>query len=205
MLSLLSRKIFFSVTWGCVLPISCVITGCSTESYVVLINNNDGSIGKVLVSSNNRTTLLERNREGALIGGVTDKTFIVSEEKIAKEFGEALAASPKTPRIFLLYFEPNGSKLTKESEENIPHILKEIASRDVPDISIVGYTDTVGTEEGNQEIGLIRANFVAQLLMSAKVETEKVSIDSYGKKNLLIQTPDNREEPLNRRVEITVR
>ncbi len=191
--------------WISALLIVLALGGCAAESYVVLVPNDDGSLGKVLVSGRNGATLLEKSREGTLIGGEKGATFIVSEEKIARDFGAALAASPKKPRSFSLYFESGGARLTAQSQAEIPAILDEIASRAAPDVSIIGHTDTVGGDEENTRLGLTRARFVGELIKDAKIPADRVSLESHGKKNLLVATPDNTAEPLNRRVEVTVR
>lgn len=204
------RRMPFPLNWNSLALILAVLglAGCASKpssSYVVLLANDDGSIGKVQVSGRDGTTLLEKNREGAVIGGPTGKTFVVSEENMAKDFGAAMAASPKKPQSFLLYFETGGAKLTRESAASIPEILEEIGRRPAPDISIVGHTDTVGSDEENARLGLTRARSVAGLIDSAKLPTVKISIESHGEKNLLVATPDNTAEPRNRRVEATVR
>ena len=182
------------------------LAGCASKpSYVVLLANDDGSIGKVQVTGRDGTTLLEKDREGTVIGGPTGKTFIVGEESMAKDFGAAMAASPQKPQSFLLYFETGGAKLTRESEASIPGILEEIGRRPAPDISIIGHTDTVGGDEENTRLGLTRARSVAGLIDSARLRTVSISVESHGEKNLLVATPDNTAEPRNRRVEVTVR
>ncbi len=181
------------------------LTACAGESYVVLVNNDDGSLGKVMVSGRNGPTLLDKNRQATVIGGEKDKTFIVSEEKIAKDFGAALAASPKQPKSFLVYFETGGAQLTAKSEADIPLILDEIASRMASDVSIIGHTDSVGGDEQNIRIGLTRASFVGSLIKDAKIPPERISVESHGKRNQLVATPDNTAEPQNRRVEVTIR
>ncbi len=204
MINLSRHGRFPLLRWISVALIVFGLTACAGESYVVLVNNDDGSIGKVMVNGRRGSTLLEKNREATVIGSEKDKTFIVSEEKIAKDFGAALAASPKQPRSFSLYFE-SGAKLTEKSAADIALILDEIASRSAPDVSIIGHTDSVGGDEENTRLGLTRATFVGSLLKDAKIPPERISVESHGKRNPLVATPDNTAEPQNRRVEVTVR
>ncbi|MDO8289161.1 MAG: OmpA family protein [Parvibaculum sp.] len=180
------------------------LAGCANRSYVVLLSNDDGTTGKVLVSGRGGATLLEKHHEGAAIGGPTGKTFIVSEDKIAKDFGAAMAARPKKPSIFLLYFETGDTRLTPESKADIPKILEEVNNRPAPDISIIGHTDTVGSDDENLALGLMRARLVAERIGTTKIG-DRVSVGSHGEKNLLQPTPDNTAEPRNRRAEVTVR
>jgi peptidoglycan-associated lipoprotein len=173
-------------------------------SYVVLLDNDDGSIGKVLLTTPAGTTLLERNRQGANLAGPAGQTYDVSQEKIDRDFGAALAAAPNRP--FLLYFEIGGAKLTAESERLLPQIFDALTLRTAPDVSVIGHTDTAADDATNEKLGLERAKLVAALIMGRiSIEASKVAIDSHGEKNLLIATADNTPEPRNRRVEVTIR
>ena len=51
-----------------------------------------------------------------------------------------------------------------------------------PDISIIGHSDTVGSDEDNFALGLKRARFVAELFDSAKIARDRVVVDSHGEK-----------------------
>ena len=201
----LAKTVHTLVTWIAVAVIGLGLGGCASKSYVVLLDNGDGTVGKVQVTSPKGTTLLEKNREGAIIGDHAGETFAVSDEKIGKDFAAALAASPVKPISFLLYFDVGGAKLTPESEASIPKVLEAIAQRPAADVSVIGHTDTAGVAETNEQLGLTRARFVAELIANAKIESERVAVESHGEKNLLVPTPDNTAEPRNRRVEVTVR
>ncbi|MCQ8129838.1 OmpA family protein [Methylomonas rivi] len=186
------------------LPLALGLSGCS-QSYVVLLAEDDGSLGKVEVTTQQGTTLLENNRDAVNFKGEAGKTFAVSEQRIKEDFGAAMAASPEKPRSFYLYFEGGTATLTAESMAGIPEIIAEIKRRPAADISIIGHTDTVGDEQTNARLSLERAKSVAALFAEAMPDAGKVTVDSHGEKNLLIATPDNTDEPKNRRVEVTVR
>ena len=196
----------FTTGWVALAFVVLGLVGCANQSYVVLLANDDGTTGKVFVAGRKGTTLLERQNDGTTIGGPEGKTFVVTEARIAKDFGAALAASPKKPLVFILYFENGSTKLTPESKAAIPRIIEEISKRPAPDISITGHTDTVGSDEDNVSLGLKRAQSVAELFEGIKlVVRERIIVDSHGEKNLLIPTRDNVPEPRNRRIEVTVR
>lgn len=173
-------------------------------SYVVLLEDEDGSFGKVLVSGRDGATLLEKPRQATVIGAPVGKVFSVGDAQLARDFGAALAAAPLKPVSFMLYFETGGAKLTAKSEAELPRILDETAKRPAPDLSIIGHTDTVGDDDANEKLALKRAQFVANLI-TAKIKAVQISVESHGEKNLLTPTPDNTPEPRNRRVEVTVR
>ena len=180
------------------------LAGCAS-SYVVLLPNADGTVGKVQVTSANGTNLLERPFQGALTSANAGQTFETTRERIQTDFADALAASPRKPVRFVLYFEAGGATLTPESQQELAKVVDEIATRKVPDISITGHTDTEGDANANLQLGLERAHQVRTLLASPQLTAENVAIESHGEKNLLVPTADNVAEPRNRRVEITVR
>ena len=190
-----------------------MLGGCATPpppkplptSYVVLLDNGDGTIGKVVVTGRKGATTLEKARESTLLAQAGGPSFVATEAQIQQDFGAALAISPKTPATFTLYFLSNGAKLTPEGERELAKAIAEIESREVPDISIVGHADTAGDAVQNERLSLARALQVRGLLQSAKLTSGNVTVDSHGEKNLLVLTPDNVAEPRNRRVEITVR
>lgn len=178
----------------------------AASSYVVLLDNPDGTSGKVRISTVKGVTMLEKNRQAVRFSDPPGNVFEVSQDRINKDFSAALAAMPVRPASFLLYFAPGGTRLTTESEAVILKILAEIANRAVPDISVIGHTDTSGSGEDNEKLGLDRARFVADLIgRSNRIDPARMAVESHGEKNLLVATPDNSPEARNRRVEVTVR
>ena len=181
-----------------------ILSACS-QSYVVLLEDDDGSVGKVRVTTNEGTTVLEKAREGAEIGATPGRTFAVSQRQIDQDFGAAIASSPKKPLSFLLYFKEGGVRLTAASAADIPKIYAEISRRPAPDLSVIGHTDTVGNDQDNERLSLSRAESTAALLKKNQLHVILITIESHGDKNLLVPTPDNTDEPRNRRVEVTIR
>ncbi|RIX49004.1 MAG: OmpA family protein [Rhodocyclales bacterium GT-UBC] len=187
--------------------VACVVglSGCASKSYVVLLPDEDGSVGKVVVNNAQGTTVLQAPREGAQLGGAAGKTFVVEQAQIDRDFGVALAASPRKPATYLLYFETGGAALTAVSQADLPRIRDDIKGRPAPDISVIGHTDTAGDAEANYKLGLKRAQQVVDLLGKTNLSPERITVDSHGERNLLVKTPDGIDEPRNRRVEVNVR
>ena len=76
-------------------------------------------------------------------------------------FGPALAAQPKRPMSFLLYFDEGSEELTVESKATFDSVFKEIAAYPVPDIVVIGHTDAVGNDSVNDALSKRRAETVA--------------------------------------------
>jgi peptidoglycan-associated lipoprotein len=129
----------------------------------------------------------------------------MSEQEVQRVFGAALAALPLAPVHFTLYFRFESNELTDESRALVPEILNIVKQRAVPEMLVVGHTDTMGALRANVELGMTRATTVRDLLVRAGLDASTVEVTSHGESNLLIHTPDETPEPRNRRVEISVR
>jgi len=175
------------------------------KSYVVLMENADGTVGRLAVSGAKGEVLLNQPRSGVDLDGTASTPYTVDENRINRDFGEALAAQPPLPVSFMLYYKAGGTVLTDESQALIPAILDAARNHPAPDVSVIGHTDTVGNTEANEKLGLQRAQSVAEIIKKAGLQVHDLTIASHGEKNLLVATPDNTPEPKNRRVEITVR
>ncbi|HOI75744.1 MAG TPA: OmpA family protein [Syntrophales bacterium] len=183
--------------------------GCATapapKSYAVLMENPDGTTGQIAVSGAKGEVLLDKPRTGTDLDGSTGTPYAVGEDRIRRDFGEALAARPPLPVSFMLYYRAGGTVLTGESQALIPAILEATRTRPAPDVSVIGHTDTVGNSEANEKLALQRAQSVAEIIRKAGLQVQDLTIASHGERNLLVSTPDNTPEPRNRRVEVTVR
>jgi len=185
-------------------PVAQVPPAPALKSYVVLMEDADGTVGKLAVTSGKGEVLLNQARTGADLDG-TVKPYPVDENRIKRDFGEAMAAQPPLPVSFMLYFKTGGTVLTEESQALIPAILDAARNHPAADVSVIGHTDTVGNSEANEILGLQRAQSVAEIIRKAGLEVQDLTIASHGEKNPLVVTPDNTAEPKNRRVEIAVR
>ena len=184
-----------------------LLTACAQipSSYVVLINNDDGTVGKIEVIANQDKTVLDKAHDATSLTTESGKIFKPDLDRVHADFGQTLAARPEKPVSFVLYFQAGKTQLTAASELELQNILGEINRRNVPDISVIGHTDTAGDASQNERLGLERAKFVTSLVSSPKLNADNVTVTSFGERTPLIPTGDNVSEALNRRVEVTVR
>jgi outer membrane protein OmpA-like peptidoglycan-associated protein len=187
-----------------------LLAGCAAPlppknmSYVALLASPDGSVGKVLVRGSKGEQLIEQAHFGALLDGSAPPAP-VDEATLQRDFGDAMAARPLLPQHYVLYFQSGGTQLTPESQALLPEILASAEKRATVDMSVIGHSDTVGKAEVNEALSLKRAQTVADLIKSQGLQVDALSVESHGKRNLLVPTPDETPEPRNRRVEISVR
>jgi peptidoglycan-associated lipoprotein len=130
---------------------------------------------------------------------------VISEADVTRLFGAALAALPPEPRHFTLYFKFESDVLTDESSRKVPEILTAVKRLAVPEVAVIGHTDTLGDAEANIALGLKRARSVQSVLVDAGIPPALIEVASHGEADQLVKTRNNRAEPRNRRVEISVR
>ena len=185
------------------------LTACAgPRSTFVLISEPDGSVGAIAVSNQAGSQTVDQPNQATDVASASEAPrppTTLSAEQISKTWGSAIKAGPRDPKHFLLYFVSGTDQLTKESQALIPEIFASIKEFPAPEISVVGHTDTVGLETANATLAMQRAEMVRDLLVKDGLDPKMIEVDSHGEKNLLIPTPDNTDEPRNRRVEVTVR
>jgi outer membrane protein OmpA-like peptidoglycan-associated protein len=180
----------------------------STHATVVLLPDaDDGTVGRARVSNPAGSVDLREERDSTEVSGARSPAPVrtLSEADVQRIFGEALAALPAAPRRFVLHFRFDSDDLTDQARALVPSILRSVTSRPVPDVVVVGHTDTAGARASNFALGLKRATVVRNLLVEAGLDASAIEVISHGETDLLLPTPDDTPEPRNRRVEIAVR
>jgi len=177
------------------------------QTLVVLLPEEDGKVGRASVSNPSGTADLGAARDSttASVNQPPAPVTVLSEAEVQRLFGAALAALPPPPQRFTLFFRFDSDELTDESRALVPEIVQAVRSRPVPDVLVIGHTDTTGTSASNFELGLKRASTVGNLLVDAGLDTAFIELISHGEEELLVPTADEVAEPRNRRVEIAVR
>ena len=174
---------------------------------VLLPDPETGVTGRIRVSNEFGSIELSTPRASVntTAGAAPGPMKTLSDEEVKALFGEAFAALPPPPRHFILQFKFESDTLTDASAALVPDILAAVKALPVPEVVIVGHTDTMGDRKSNLALGLKRATAVRGILVGAGLPESLVELISHGEGDLLVKTRDNSAEPRNRRVEITVR
>lgn len=176
-----------------------------TEVYMVMPEEG-GKVGTVdVIFTDGKTRTLHGPYSAMSLAGEEQQAFVGNEAQMREMFGSAVGALPKAPVAATLYFQLGKDELTTESKAEAESIYRSFVERQVPEIWIVGHTDTVGSSKHNLKLSLKRAEKVRQSLVKLGVPAESIQIAGKGEEELLIQTPDNTKQPKNRRVDINVR
>jgi outer membrane protein OmpA-like peptidoglycan-associated protein len=174
---------------------------------VLLPDPESGTTGRARVSNEFGSANLAAPRAATRVtaDGPPGPVNTMSEAEVKRVFGDAFAALPPAPRHFTLLFRFESDALTEESSALVPEILRTVKGLSVPEVVVVGHTDTMGDARANIALGLKRAINVRRILVEAGLAPSTIEVTSHGEADLLVKTPDNTPEPRNRRVEITVR
>ncbi|HAM33079.1 MAG TPA: OmpA family protein [Deltaproteobacteria bacterium] len=203
-----SRRFFLLLV-----PVLLLSAACATmpkppsRDVIVLLPDEHGKTGAIVVSSAGVERRLDRPRQTVSVeaGAPPGIPTVMPEKEVRAIVGPALAALPKPPVRFILYFEHDSTDLTADSKALLPKMLRTILDRAPVDISVVGHTDTVGKDRYNCVLSFKRAKAVAAILVVKGIDSSILDITSHGKDNPLVPTGDQVPEPRNRRVEVTVR
>jgi outer membrane protein OmpA-like peptidoglycan-associated protein len=180
----------------------------TAQTLIVLLPDSDTrAVGRASLSNSAGSVDLAAERDSAIAipARIPGPVTTMSEEEVQRVFGAALAALPAPARHFTLYFRFESNELTDESRALVPAILSLVRERSIPEVLVVGHTDTMGAPKTNIDLGLNRATTVRTMLVQAGLDPSTVEVTSHGEADLLVKTSDETPEPRNRRVEISVR
>jgi outer membrane protein OmpA-like peptidoglycan-associated protein len=192
-----------------------LLSGCGTHrakrDLIVLLPDSDGRGGVITVTTQGGSQRLDKPGYGIEVEDLNKPPVApkpVEEKEITDVFAPALSALPEPESrfiLFILYFERNSTKLTRESRDLLSGVQKTIKNRNSNEVYVVGHTDLVGTEAYNDSLSSRRANYIRDLLVSSGIKPKTLFVSSYGKARPLVPTKDQVSEPRNRRVEVIVR
>jgi OmpA-OmpF porin, OOP family len=188
------------------LATAAVLAGCATPQLVAVVPAADGHIGAVVVKHGWSERVLDSAYAAQRIGSSgLSETATLTPAEVRETFGSTLAALPGRPISYTLYFLEGRDELTAESLAELDKVFAEIKLRPLPDIVVIGHTDTVGSLAFNDRLSLARAERLREMLVGLGLPVERIDAAGRGKRELLVPTEDNVSEPRNRRVEINVR
>ncbi len=106
--------------------------------------------------------------------------------------------------VYLVFFDFDRSKVTDEGSSIVDAVVSEVNGRtDINAITIIGHTDTSGSNSYNQRLAMKRAQAVMDNLVAQGIDPALIRMESRGESDLIVQTADGIREPANRRVSIS--
>ena len=177
-----------------------------TPALFAVVPAYDGHVGAIVVQRGDFIRVIDSAYAAQVLrGDGTLQPSKLTEAEVRERFGSTLAALPGVPASFTLYFLEGKDELTPESKLELDKVFAELKRRPLPDIVVIGHTDTVGGLPFNDRLSLARAERMREMMIELGIPAERIQAAGRGKRELLIPTDDNVSEPRNRRVEINVR
>jgi peptidoglycan-associated lipoprotein len=191
-----------------VLGLMAALGGCGLPSnVVVLIPDEDGKVGALSVAANHAEyrmsaayTADETDAAGQAVG-----VFTTDEKTVDREFAGALAATPRKPVIFVIYFVNGETVVEPRSADTLKAAVEAARTTPFADISVVGHSDSVGSDDANLVLSMFRAQTIRTDLVRGGVDATVIDVDYHGANNPRVPRPRGVPEPENRRVEVTIR
>src|SRR6266571_1150832 len=169
---------------------------CLAVDTVVVLPSRDGHTGSVVVQRGGERQVLDQPYAASRTApGEAAEVSRLSAVEVSQSFGPVLEALPARPTGFLLYFITGSDELTEESRLEVQKVLAELKGRKVPDVVVIGHTDTVGDAEWNDRLSAQRAERMKAILVEAGIPAARIQTAGRGKRELLVRTADNVEEP----------
>jgi Outer membrane protein and related peptidoglycan-associated (lipo)proteins len=170
-------------------------------SYIVLLEDPDGGVGKVIIDDARGKALIDEAGKAVDMGAelMGEQIFKVDEKAIKQDFGQALDSTPILPAKYVIEFQSGGTRLAMGSQAVADKMLEDVKTRPAPVVSIDAHADTVGKSALNEKLSRQRAELVARMIRDKAIEPLAMEMQSYGERRLFINTPDNTPEIRNRR------
>ena len=192
--------------WALLGAAGLLLGACATrQGEVVLLPEPGGQDTAVSVWQDQRQLLLDKPYAGATLTTRGPQPQAISAQQVDARYGATLSALPLPPVQFILHFIDGRDELTDESRLQVDGVFQEIVKRPLPDVILIGHTDTVGNDAANDALSRQRAEVVRAALVQRGLPPHPVVTVWRGKRELSVLTADGVTEPRNRRVEVLVR
>jgi len=122
----------------------------------------------------------------------------------------ALAETPPAPleqKVTLAtdaLFDFDKSELRPDAKSELDDLLARIRAASVEEISLVGHTDSIGSDEYNMKLSQRRADAVKAYLVSQGMASENVHTEGRGEREPIADNKSKEGRQENRRVDVSV-
>jgi len=174
------------------------------EVYMVMPEEDKVGVIDVVLNNDDRYRLVGEYA-GLRVSDESREVYTGTDREMMNLFGEAIEYLPPAPTYYTVYFKTDTTELTPESRVLVEDIYLEILRRPVPELIVIGHTDTRASTAYNLKLSAARAELVRQQLIAEGADPALISLEARGESDLHVDTPDNTDEPKNRRVVINVR
>ena len=193
------------LSWS-LLAAGTMLAGCATTATrVTLLPDQSGHVGAVTVSNAQGRQRIDKAFATVAIkqSSAPGEPRAIDPQAFEKSHRALIDEEPTPPRSFVLNFMFDSMQLTRESRAMLPEVLQVVRERIPTEVTVFGYTDSVGTPEYNLGLSAQRARAVAKLLKQIDPKLP-VDVRYFGEKYPLVPSRPGVPEPRNRRAEIVI-
>ena len=109
-----------------------------------------------------------------------------------------------TDSVFIIYFKQDSNELTEKAKEKLDRVTEIVFKNPKVDITLNGYTDSIGAPSYNKIVSENRAHVVKVFLVRKGVDPSKIKTIGNGPQNFLASNKTKEGRRFNRRVEIEI-
>lgn len=182
-----------------------LLCACAPKTTVILVPDDDGTVGQVQVKGTTGEQNLTAVNEYTQVTDSPAAPKIMTQADIDRNFGRSLAAMPASPQSFLFYFATGATEPDADSLAQLGDVLKAIRARTLPNVMIIGHSDRMGDPAHNQKLSMARAAVIERILAAQGVDPSIMSLSGHGENDPIVPTDPGVAEPRNRRVEVFLR
>ncbi len=124
---------------------------------------------------------------------IDHKIQSMSHVKLAETYSDS---------IYLIFFTHNSIKLSEKAMKKLDRVVEIILENPKAEVTLKGYTDSIGEPSYNKIVSESRANVVKVYLIGSGVEPTKIKAIGYGAQNFLASNKTKEGRLFNRRVAI---
>jgi outer membrane protein OmpA-like peptidoglycan-associated protein len=201
MKTLLALLVAVSV-FGCAEPPK---KGPTYSERITLLPNQDGRKSAVVVKRATGEQEIATPYESVELVGGKEQRSALPKAEVEQRYGEVLQAQPARPFTYTLYFTTATAELTAQSRQSLNEVRQKIKGFPAAQVTVIGHTDRVGSDESNDALSLKRAAAIRDLLVQIGIARQAIEIVGRGEREPVVQTADGVAEERNRRVEIKLR
>lgn len=190
------------------------LAGCAglsrTERGAIIGATTGAAVGGLIGRNSGRTAAgiilgaAVGGAAGALIGRQMDRQAREIEQSVegakVERVGEGLVVTFESG----ILFDFDSAELRPEARRNLEALARSLQNYPNTDVVIIGHTDSVGSEEYNQQLSLRRAEAAANYLVQLGVARSRIRTMGRGETDPIADnsTPEGRQR--NRRVEVVI-
>ena len=184
-----------------------LLPACAPTTTLILMPDESGKLGSITTRSSGEVRVLDKPYERVTTSRVPLLPPSVdrpTEAQVYRDYDPLIKAQSLPSLTFTVYFSRGSADLAENARALIPEIIRGIRARVPAAITIIGHTDTTGTDAINNRLSLERAQTVERVLREGVPYQDAVKMQSFGSRGLIVPTPPNVDEPRNRVVEILI-